>query len=89
MSDPNATVKELLVRLEGKFETLETKIDGWLQAQDQAARDMRDDLKDHELRLRDLESRKTISPLQLWTVVSGGLLVAVAIVTLVLNVVKP
>ena len=66
----------------GKLDTLIAKYEAAEQSrsQDRALADERH--RDHEQRLRKVESRKTISPLQLWTVISGGALVVVAVVAL-------
>lgn len=74
-------MKEGFADLGGKLDTLIAKQDSSEQQryEDRALNDAR--YHDHEDRLRAVEARKTIAPWQLWTAVSGGVLLVGSVVT--------
>lgn len=66
------------VRLEGKVDAVISLHEQKLAVLDEAG-------KDHEIRIRVLENRKTVSPAQLWTAVAGGVATLGVLATLVFN----
>lgn len=66
------------VRLEGKVDAVISLHEQKLVVLDETG-------KDHEVRIRGLESRKTVSPAQLWAAVAGGIAALAAISGLIFN----
>lgn len=54
----DTTVKEMLVRVEGRLNTLEEKITGLLNLASAEQVELRKDVDDHEARLRRVEARQ-------------------------------
>lgn len=82
MAELRGEVTTGLTKLEGAMANLTTIVEAGNAARINEAAELRKDVDDHETRMRRLEERRTITPRELWGVVSGAAGIAIAIVAL-------
>lgn len=71
-------IYDVLLEVRDQGKTTDAKVDGLGAKVDTLV----EEKKDHEMRIRALEQRKTISPWQLWIAVGGGVSALGAVVAL-------
>lgn len=88
LAEVKGAMGERFAGLEGKIDALTTAIHemGNMRAEDVTRLERVD--ADQETRLREVINRKTVAPMTLYTVVSGAILVMVAIAALAVNALK-
>jgi len=74
----DAAVLVALTRMEAKVDIALAQHGAEIKTQGQT-------VEDHEARIRVLESRSTVSPRTLWTVVAGGAGLAISAISLIQN----
>lgn len=82
MAELRGEVTTGLAEVKGSITALTAVVEAGNSARIAENAEMRKDVDDHEGRLRVLEARRTITPRELWSVVSGVAALAIAAVAL-------